>query len=410
MAEATRWVGLDVHATQTTVAVLDKDTGELSRAKLRGAPEQAVVEFLAGFEGRVIAVYEAGPTGMKLARVARERGIDMRVCAPGLIPRKPTDRIKTDARDAERLVRQLAAGGLSFVRVPSEEEEALRDLVRAREDARQDLSRARHRLSKMLLRRGLRYEAGSTWTDRHIDWIVRLKFDDLASRMVVGEYVNAAGSFTGAARTSRPRSRSCCPRRRSRRPPTAAVLPWSGDAVGGRAVLRGRRLPSLRQALAAGGVPGDRPGRVHHRQQAPSGGDHQGGIQPRPPAAGRGRLALPAPARHRHHARSPPTGHRSARRGDRLARAAASAQALHADEGAQQARRRDHDRQRPRTGVLLLGGRHAGLTRPPSRDPDGSTLPGSDVHHKGQQAPHSIRVASVLWAPSTPDGVRSARS
>ncbi len=63
------------------------------------------MEFLAGFEGRVIAVYEAGPTGMKLARVARERGIDMRVCAPGLIPRKPTDRIKTDARDAERLVR-----------------------------------------------------------------------------------------------------------------------------------------------------------------------------------------------------------------------------------------------------------------------------------------------------------------
>jgi len=191
LAEATRWVGLDVHAAQTTVAVLDKDSGELTRAKLRGSPEKVVVEFLAGFDGRVIAVYEAGPTGMKLARAARERGIDTRVCAPGLIPRKPTDRIKTDARDAERLVRQLAAGGLSFVRVPSEEEEALRDLVRAREDARQDLSRARHRLSKMLLRRGLRYEAGSTWSDRHIDWIVRLKFDDLASRIVVGEYVNA---------------------------------------------------------------------------------------------------------------------------------------------------------------------------------------------------------------------------
>ena len=191
MADAIRWVGLDVHASQTTVAVLDRDSGELTRARLRGSPEQVVVEFLSGFDGRVIATYEAGPTGMKLARVARERGIEMRVCAPGLIPRKPTDRIKTDARDAERLVRQLAAGGLSFVRVPTEEEEALRDLVRAREDVRQDLSRARHRLSKMLLRRGLRYEAGKAWSERHIDWVVRLKFDDLASRIVVGEYVNA---------------------------------------------------------------------------------------------------------------------------------------------------------------------------------------------------------------------------
>ena len=67
----------------------------------------------------MIAVYEAGPTGMGLARTARAMGIDLRVCAPGLIPRKPTDRIKTDARDAERLARQLAAGGLSFVRVPT---------------------------------------------------------------------------------------------------------------------------------------------------------------------------------------------------------------------------------------------------------------------------------------------------
>ena len=191
MTDAIRWVGLDVHAGQTTVAVLDQGTGEVSRAKLRGAPDRVVAEFLSGFEGRVIGVYEAGPTGMGLARAAAARGMDLRVCAPGLIPRRPTDRIKTDARDAERLVRQLAAGGLSFVRVASEQEEALRDLVRAREDVREDLMRARHRLSKMLLRRGLRYDAGSNWSERHIDWIVRLKFDDLASRIVVGEYVNA---------------------------------------------------------------------------------------------------------------------------------------------------------------------------------------------------------------------------
>ncbi len=191
MADATRWVGLDVHATQTTIAVLDRGTGEISRARLRGSPEKVVPGFMAGFDGRVIGVYEAGPTGMGLARTARSMGIELRVCAPGLISRKPTDPIKTDARDAERLARRLGAGGLSFVRVLTEAEEALRDLVRAREDVRQDLMRARHRLSKMLLRRGLRYDAGATCSDRHIDWIVRLKFDDLAPRIVVGEYVNA---------------------------------------------------------------------------------------------------------------------------------------------------------------------------------------------------------------------------
>ncbi|MFA9272208.1 MAG: transposase [Baekduiaceae bacterium] len=169
MKEAIRWVGLDVHAGQTTIAVLDKSTGELSRTKLLGAPSE-VLKFLEGYDGRVIAVYEAGPTGMTLARQARDRGLDVRVCAPGLIPRKPTDRVKTDNRDAENLARQLAAGSLSFVRVPTLQEESLRDLVRAREDVRQDLTRARHRLSKFLLRRELRYP-GSSWSQKHLHWI-----------------------------------------------------------------------------------------------------------------------------------------------------------------------------------------------------------------------------------------------
>ncbi len=184
-----RWVGLDVHAAQTTVAVIDKDTGELSRAKLRGSPSK-VLDFLENFDGRVVAVYEAGPTGMILARQARQRGIEMKVCAPGLIPRKPSDRIKTDNRDAEVLARQLAAGGLSFVRVPTEEEESLRDLVRAREDVRHDLARARHRLSKFLLRRDLRFE-GSNWSQKHLHWISQLKFADRPSQMTCAEYLQA---------------------------------------------------------------------------------------------------------------------------------------------------------------------------------------------------------------------------
>ena len=92
MTDAICWVGLDVHATQTTVAVIDKASGELRRAKLRGSPS-TVLDFIAGYDGRVIAVYEAGPTGMTLARQAQAAGIDMRVCAPGLISRKATDRV-----------------------------------------------------------------------------------------------------------------------------------------------------------------------------------------------------------------------------------------------------------------------------------------------------------------------------
>src|SRR3954469_8847991 len=104
-------VGLDVHASQTHAAILDTATGELRGVKLRMAPAE-VVEFLATLPGPVRAVYEAGPTGFGLARAGVERGIDVRVVAAGKVPRASGDRIKTDRRDAERLARLLAAGGL----------------------------------------------------------------------------------------------------------------------------------------------------------------------------------------------------------------------------------------------------------------------------------------------------------
>ena len=101
--------------------------------------------------GPVRAVYEAGPTGFGLARQARAEGLEVMVCSPGAIPRQPGDRIKTDTRDALKLARLLAAGQLRPVVVPAPELEALRDLVRAREDLRGDLMGARHRISKLLL-------------------------------------------------------------------------------------------------------------------------------------------------------------------------------------------------------------------------------------------------------------------
>lgn len=183
------WVGLDVHAHRSHLAILDAETGELRRRRVEGPPS-ALVELLGAEAGPLRAVYEAGPTGFSLARLSAERGLDVRVCAPGLVPRRPTDRVKTDAKDAERLARLLAAGELAFVCVPTLAQEQLRDLVRAREDLREDLMRARHRLSKFCLRRELRF-AGGAWTLAHLRWLERLSFADAASRAVHTDYLTA---------------------------------------------------------------------------------------------------------------------------------------------------------------------------------------------------------------------------
>ncbi|MFZ0384083.1 MAG: IS110 family transposase, partial [Solirubrobacteraceae bacterium] len=191
MADSISLVGLDVHAAQTHAAVLDLATGELRRTRLRGSPGE-VVSFLAQLPGPVRAVYEAGPTGFGLARSARALGIDVGVVAPGKIPRAPGDRVKTDKRDAERLVRLLAAGELHFAYVPTVADEQFRDLIRAIEDVRGDLMRARHRLSKMLLRREIRWEGpGRTWTQGHMGWLRSLRFDDACSQATLTDYLSA---------------------------------------------------------------------------------------------------------------------------------------------------------------------------------------------------------------------------
>jgi transposase len=190
-------VGLDVHARQTHAAIVDPVTGEVRVSRLRIAPIE-VVSFLEGFGPGVVAVYEAGPTGFGLARAGRERGIDVRVAAPGSIPKGPGDRVKTDRRDAIRLVRLLAAGELSFAFVPSVADEQFRDLVRAIEDVHGDLMRARHRLGKFLLRRGERYPGpGGAWTGRHMAWLRALSFEDVCSRATFADYLAAVELLVG---------------------------------------------------------------------------------------------------------------------------------------------------------------------------------------------------------------------
>jgi transposase len=194
-------VGLDVHARQTHAAVLDPLTGELAVSRLRMAPVE-VMSFLQGLGAEVRAVYEAGPTGFGLARAAHEGGIDVRVAAPGSIPKGPGDRVKTDRRDAMRMVRLLAAGELSFAFVPTVEQERFRDLVRSIEDIRGDLMRARHRLSKFLLRRGERYPGpGGAWTAKHLAWLRSHAFEDGCSQATFVDYLAAVELLAGRRRT-----------------------------------------------------------------------------------------------------------------------------------------------------------------------------------------------------------------
>lgn len=177
MAQAKTFVALDVHVSGTVAATLDRDSGELRRQRLPGRTEE-VCEYVRGLPGPVRATYEAGPTGFALARRLEAAGVDCLVCAPGLIPRGASDRVKTDRRDAERLVRLLCAGELRPVAVPTPDEESLRDLVRAREDLRGDLMRARHRLAKLLLRHDVRFEGPErNWTQAHLRWLAGVSFE-----------------------------------------------------------------------------------------------------------------------------------------------------------------------------------------------------------------------------------------
>lgn len=195
MAQPRSVVGLDVHARKTQACVLSPETGELRFRQLSGPP-RAALELLEDLERPLRAVYEAGPTGYGLARGAAERGLEVRVCAPGSIPRAPGDRVKTDRRDAERLARLLLAGELPFVRVPSPEEERFGDLVRCREAIRADLMRARHRVGKLLLRRELRWEGpGSAWTGAHWRWLEGICFSDAPSKAVLSDYLCAVRSL-----------------------------------------------------------------------------------------------------------------------------------------------------------------------------------------------------------------------
>jgi transposase len=163
-------VGLDVHARSVAAAAIDGVTGKVIQARLTASFDH-IQSWLNDLSGPVAVTYEAGPTGFGLYRRLTATGIRCEVAAPSKLQRPAGDRVKTDAKDAVFLARLLRLDEIVSVAVPSVQQEAARDLVRAREDCRGDLMRARHRLSKLLLRHGIVYYGGAAWTSQHDIWL-----------------------------------------------------------------------------------------------------------------------------------------------------------------------------------------------------------------------------------------------
>ena len=193
MKQVTTYVGIDAHKKDLFIAMLIGQQKTPVTWQLANEP-QAVRRLVRKLEreapGPVSVFYEAGPCGYALQRQVTTSRVSCDVIAPALIPRKPGERVKTNRRDARKLVELGRAGLLTAVQPPTPEDEAVRDLARARDDAREDLQRCRHRLGKLLLRRGLHY-AGRNWTRAHRQWVDGLVWTHAAERAVVDDYLLA---------------------------------------------------------------------------------------------------------------------------------------------------------------------------------------------------------------------------
>ena len=183
-------LGLDVHKDSISVALLHpgSDAADVERIFHDETSVRRLIARL-GDPRRIRACYEAGPTGYELHRLLASIGVRCEVIAPSLIPKAAGERIKTDRRDARRLARLHRAGELTAIRVPTVAEEAVRDLCRARDDAVADRTRARHRLSKFLLRHGVVWRGGTSWTPAHDRWLHGIRFDEPALQATFRHYL-----------------------------------------------------------------------------------------------------------------------------------------------------------------------------------------------------------------------------
>src|SRR5262245_25088226 len=169
---STLFIGMDVHKDSIAVAYVAQDHGAevtyLGAMGTRQCDLDQLVRKMQSKATHLIFVYEAGPCGYWLYRYLTKRGYDCWVVAPSLIPHKPGDRVKTDRRDAIQLARLARSGDLTVVYVPQVEDEAIRDLARAREDTISDLKSAKFRLKAFLLRQDIRYTGRANWSPAHL--------------------------------------------------------------------------------------------------------------------------------------------------------------------------------------------------------------------------------------------------
>jgi len=191
----TVFVGLDVHKDFISVAYVPDDRQAevtfLGPIGTREGDIDKLVRRLRTKNLRLVFAYEAGPSGYGLYRYLRSKGYPCLVVAPSLIPKKAGDRVKTDRRDAVQLARLMRSGDLSSVYVPGVEDEAIRDLCRAREDAMRDLKAAKLRLKAFLLRQGIYYTGRATWTPAHLRWLAEVVCPTPAQQIVFQEYVRS---------------------------------------------------------------------------------------------------------------------------------------------------------------------------------------------------------------------------
>ncbi|WP_432257736.1 IS110 family transposase [Cupriavidus sp. TMH.W2] len=188
--DSTLYVGLDVHKDSITVAYA-LGMGEVELLGKIGTSQADIDRLCKRLQSKarhIRIVYEAGPCGYGLYRQLAGKGVECMVCAPSLIPKKPGERVKTDRRDAVKLVRSLRAGDLSAVYVPSVEDEAFRDLSRAWVSAKNDLKRARQRLKAFLLSHGVRYTGKADWGPAHQRWLSQYAFDSVWQQLAFEEY------------------------------------------------------------------------------------------------------------------------------------------------------------------------------------------------------------------------------